>query len=149
MRLIFVLASLLSLSSSVYAGQFMSAHFCQPYQQGGNSSVEIYYQNQGSILAAKDTTVMCPIQVSSGNAQQHIKLYYQSANVVGSPAVSCTFWKITSGNLSQVSPSVTSAPNLNAGSFDIYSPNGSADTIGFNLQCNLKTGAKILSYFVF
>lgn len=149
MKSFVISAALVGLTSPALAGQFMSAHFCQPYQHGGNSAVELYYQNQGSILAARDTTVMCPIQVSNPNAQQHVKVYYQSVGVTTAPAVSCTFWKISSANLSQVSPVVKGLQGQNAGAFDIYSPNGSADTIGFNLQCNLKQGAKILSYFVY
>lgn len=141
--------ALSALASPALAGQYMSSHFCQPYQHGGQSVVELYYQNQGSVLAAKDTTVMCPIQMTNPGNQQHIKVYYQSVGVQGAPAVSCTFWKITANNLSQVSPSVVSQAGLNAGAFDIYSPNGSADTIGMNLQCNLKKGAKILGYFVY
>jgi hypothetical protein len=149
MRLHWIISLACTLSSSAFAGQYMNAHFCQPYQHGGLNTVELYYQSQGSIYAAKDTTVVCPINMQNNNAQQHVKLYYQSAHVAGNPAVACTFWKIMSSGLTTVSPQVKSQPNLNAGSFDIYSPNGSTDTIGMSLQCNLKAGAKILSYYVY
>lgn len=147
----FVIALTLSVfAAPALAGQYMSASFCQAYQNGGLNAVSLYYQSQGSVLAAVDNSaVVCPIQAATLTSQQHIKLYYQSFGVTGTPAVSCTFWKIMSNGLTQVSPVVNSQPNLNAGAFDIYSPNGSADTIGMSLNCNLKKGAKILGYFVY
>ena len=145
-----LIAVILTLAAGpAMAGQFMSAAFCQPYQHGAVNVVSLYYQSQGSILAAADTTVLCPIQLVTPTNQQHVKVYYASQGVTVNPAVSCTFWKLTANNLSAVSPVVNGQAGLNAGAFDIYSPNGSSDTIAMNLNCNLKKGAKILGYFVY
>lgn len=136
-------------SAPAFAGTYMSAHSCQPYQHGGTMATQLYYQNQGSILAVAETDFMCPVPVTSPANQQHVKVYYQSQGAASLPAVSCTFWRITANNLSFVSPKVVSQANLNAGAFDIYSTNGSVDTIGYNLQCHMKAGSKILGYFVY
>lgn len=80
---------------------------------------------------------------------QFVKLYYQSFGAVGAPAVSCRFWQISASNTSLVSPAVNGTAGQNAAAFDIYSVNGSADAIGYNLECTLKKGAKILGYFVY
>jgi hypothetical protein len=144
------IATFLALSApSAFGSQYFSAHFCQPYRNGGEPQVQSYYQSQGSVLAVVESALVCPVQAVELIGVQHVRLYYSTLGVTAQPAISCRLWKISAKNETLVGPTVQGFAGQDGNYVDVFSQEGPLGTVGANVECILKPQAKILGYYLF
>lgn len=144
----FVSLVVLGLVTTAKASQFFSAHFCQPYKNGGTPAIESYYQNQGSVLAAAETTLTCPLHAATFHSELVVRVFYSSFGIEAKPPIACRVWKISQSNQTLVGLEKHGVAGVAAGYLDVYSNLGPSTPIGANVECRLKPGAKILGYYL-
>ncbi len=139
----------LAAAPAAFGAKYFSAHFCQPYRNGGEPAIQSYYQNQGSILAVAESAHVCPLSGANLNGTLHVRVYYASPSVYAQPPITCRLWKISASNQTFVGSSVQGLVNQQANVVDVYSNAGPAGTIGANVECILKPQVKILGYYLY
>ena len=131
------------------AAQFFSAHLCQPYRNGATPAIDSYYQNQGSILAAANTTFSCPLSGANLNGNLTVRVYVAASNVAGANVIQCRLWKISASNLTMPGTMKSFNGPSETAALDVVSHPGPANTIGANVECIMKAGTKILGYYLY
>ncbi len=145
----FLTVAALAAAPVAFGAEYFSAHFCQPYRNGGEPQVQSYYQNQGSILAVAESAHVCPLSGSNLSGTLHVRVYYASPGVSAQPPITCRLWKISASNQTLVGSSVQGLVNQQANFVDVYSNAGPDGTIGAKVECILKPQVKILGYYLY
>ena len=135
--------------TQAYGGQAYSSHFCQPYKNGGTPAVGSYYQNQGSVYAASEVTLSCPISHQNINSRLQVRLTYSTKYATSSRPITCRIFKINVNNMSEAGQLRVGALNQQGAVMDLLSGASLSNAVGANIECRLKAGAKILGYYVY